>query len=161
MLAERRVLAYRVMALDDTPVEHYPVEALASFTTHDLPTLAGFWSGRDLADQERLGHGAERRGHPRGPGPLRVADRRRRQPPRCDEVARRAHATLARAPSRIVVAQLEDAPGVAERPNMPGTTDGWPNWSLALPEPIEAVLGRPLTGEISHTLATPQSGPDR
>ena len=44
---------------------------------------------------------------------------------------------------------------------MPGTTDGWPNWSLALPEPIETVLDRPLTGEISHTLATPQSGPDR
>ena len=160
VLAERRVLSYRVMALDDTPVEHYPVEALASFTTHDLPTLAGFWSGTDLADQERLGmepnvedtHAARARfawqiGADDGT-PL-------------DEVVRRAYETLARAPSRIVVAQLEDATGTAERPNMPGTTDGWPNWSLALPEPLETVLDRPLTGEISHTLATPQSGPGR
>ena len=26
-----------------------------------------------------------------------------------------------------------DAIGVEERPNMPGTVDEWPNWSLALP----------------------------
>jgi len=42
---------------------------------------------------------------------------------------------------------------VAERPNMPGTEDGWPNWSLALPEPLDAVLARPLTGAIAEALA--------
>ena len=148
------------MALDDTPVEHYPVEALASFTTHDLPTVAGFWSGADLADQERLGmepnvddtHAARARFAP--------ADRRRRR-----DAARRGGPPCARGaarrPSRIVVSQLEDAAGMSERPNMPGTIDSWPNWSLALPEPLEAVLARPLTGEISHTLATPRDGRGR
>ena len=29
--------------------EDYPVQAMAAVTTHDLPTLAGFWQGRDLA----------------------------------------------------------------------------------------------------------------
>ncbi|MBV5335694.1 hypothetical protein JZU48_01360, partial [bacterium] len=26
----------------------YPAAALASVTTHDLPTLRGFWTGRDM-----------------------------------------------------------------------------------------------------------------
>jgi 4-alpha-glucanotransferase len=160
VLAERRVLSYRVMALDDTPVEHYPVEAVASFTTHDLPTLAGFWSGTDLADQQRLGM------EPNVEDTLAARARFASQigaddGTPLDEVVRRAHESLARAPSRIVLAQLEDATGTTERPNMPGTTDGWPNWSLALPAPLETVLDLPLTGEISHTLATPPSGPDR
>ncbi|MBV9950362.1 MAG: 4-alpha-glucanotransferase [Acidimicrobiia bacterium] len=153
-LGEHHVLSYRVMALDDTPAEQYPVEALASFTTHDLPTCAGFWTGSDLADQDRLGM---------EPNVADTEQARQRlasqigvdESAPVPEVARRAYAALSRAPSRIVVAQLEDAAGVAERPNMPGTTDEWPNWSLALPEPIEAVLARPETGEISHLLAQP------
>jgi 4-alpha-glucanotransferase len=160
VLAEHRILSYRVMALDDTPVEHYPVEAMASFTTHDLPTFAGFWTGSDLADQERLGlqpnAGDTHAARARLSAQVGASD----DTP-VEEVARRAYGLLARAPSRIVVAQLEDAAKVAERPNMPGTTDGWPNWSLALPEPLEDVLARPLAGEISHLLARPPEAPER
>jgi 4-alpha-glucanotransferase len=159
-LGDHRVLSYRVMALDDTPVDEYPVEALASFTTHDLPTCAGFWTGTDLADQHRLGM------EPNVEDTERARQRLAAQigvdpAAPVPDVARRAYAALARSPSRIVVAQLEDAAGVAERPNMPGTTDEWPNWSLALPEPIEAVLARPETGEISHLLAEPRDRPVR
>ena len=35
------------------------------------------------------------------------------------------------------MATLEDAVGVAERPNLPGTVDQHPNWRLALPVSIE------------------------
>jgi 4-alpha-glucanotransferase len=38
-----------------------------------------------------------------------------------------------------VVGTLDDALGVTERPNMPGTTDEWPNWKLALPVPLEEI----------------------
>ena len=37
----------------------------------------------------------------------------------------------------VVTATLDDALGVEERPNMPGTVDEWPNWRLALPRPID------------------------
>jgi 4-alpha-glucanotransferase len=159
-LGDHHVLSYRVMALDDTPVEEYPVEALASFTTHDLPTCAGFWTGTDLADQDRLGMEPNVEDTERARQRLAAQIGVDASAP-VPEVARRAYAALARAPSRIVVAQLEDAAGVAERPNMPGTTDEWPNWSLALPEPIEAVLARAETGEISHLLAEPDDRPVR
>ena len=48
------ILSYRVLyfeqdrtAVSDLPRE-YPARRLVSATTHDLPTLAGFWMGRDI-----------------------------------------------------------------------------------------------------------------
>src|SRR5207245_9410874 len=55
------------------------------------------------------------------------------------EVAIAAYRVLARARSRIVLAQLEDAIGVEERPNVPGTTTEFPNWRLALPLSLEEI----------------------
>jgi len=55
------------------------------------------------------------------------------------EVARAAYKVLARTKSRIVLAQLEDALGVEERPNVPGTTTEFPNWRLALPFSLEEI----------------------
>lgn len=47
-------------------------------------------------------------------------------------------------PARLVVATLDDAAGVSERPNMPGTIDEWPNWRIALPAPLDDILDSPL-----------------
>jgi len=55
------------------------------------------------------------------------------------DVAVAAYRVLARARSRIVLAQLEDAIGVEERPNVPGTTTEFPNWRLALPLSLEEI----------------------
>ena len=55
------------------------------------------------------------------------------------DVAVAAYAQLATARSRIAFASLEDALGVEERTNVPGTTSEWPNWRLALPQPLEEI----------------------
>ncbi len=65
-----------------------------------------------------------------------------------------AYRALARAPSAIVVATLDDALGVEERPNMPGTVDQWPNWSLALPAPLEEIESDPRVAAVARSLAT-------
>jgi 4-alpha-glucanotransferase len=39
----------------------------------------------------------------------------------------------------MVLVSMEDALGVHERPNVPGTTTEFPNWRLALPIPLEEV----------------------
>ena len=41
--------------------EDYPPQALVSSTTHDLPTLAGFWAGHDIDARRALGE-ARRQG---------------------------------------------------------------------------------------------------
>src|SRR5205814_8723507 len=37
------------------PPGHYPSNALATFTTHDLPTFTGWMSGHDLAVKRAIG----------------------------------------------------------------------------------------------------------
>ncbi|MEY2463833.1 MAG: 4-alpha-glucanotransferase [Acidimicrobiaceae bacterium] len=123
-LARRGVLSYRVAWFEERPPARYPKQSLASVTTHDLPTIAGVWSGTDgPAMRDRL---VALAGTDDPATPLR-------------EVVRRTHARLAEAPSVIVSATLDDALAVEERPNVPGTTTERPNWSLALPQPIEAI----------------------
>jgi 4-alpha-glucanotransferase len=52
----------------------------------------------------------------------------------------------------IATATLEDALGVEERPNMPGTTTERPNWSVALPLPLEDVEEHPTALAIASVL---------
>lgn len=57
---------------------------------------------------------------------------------------------LAQAPSAIVMASMEAATVTHERPNMPAAGGKYPNWSLALPLPLEDIE----SSEIPRRLAT-------
>ncbi|MBV8982713.1 MAG: 4-alpha-glucanotransferase, partial [Acidimicrobiia bacterium] len=137
--------------------DDYPKNAMAAVTTHDLPTVAGLWSGRDLEIQEELelqpnvegwedvrSHLAELSGTDDD------AD--------VDDVIVGVHAALAGAPSLLVSATLDDAIAVVERPNMPGTMDEWPNWSLALPVPLEDLEVHPLANRVADALQQGRAG---
>src|SRR5262249_16872618 len=95
-LFQRKILSYKVMWFEDRHPSEYPEQALASVTTHDLPTIAGMWSGADFRAQERLGM------HPAENSARRLRERFMRlvgvgeQAP-SEEVALRAYETLARA----------------------------------------------------------------
>ena len=64
----------------------------------------------------------------------------------------KTYEALARAPSMIKVATLEDALAVEARPNQPGTLDERPNWSMRLPLPIEELDETPLPERIARAL---------
>ena len=137
-LAERNVLSYRLLWFEDRPPEDYPVQALAAVTTHDLPTVAGLWTGSDLEDQRRIGLEPNVESteaiRTRLATTLGLAD----DAP-AEEVVAGTCQLLASTPSMLVTAALDDALAVKERPNMPGTTDQWPNWSIPLPLPLEEI----------------------
>ena len=155
-LAEHAILSYRVFWFEPEPPIRYPELALAAVTTHDLPTIAGLWTGADLEAQAAIG---------REPNRAAVAEMRERlrqttgvaEGAPVTEVIERLHERLAEAPSVIVNATLEDALAVAERPNMPGTVDEWPNWSMALPEPLEAIEQSALPRAIARALSAGRS----
>ena len=70
-----------------------------------------------------------------------------------EEAIVRAHEALARAPSAIVTATLDDALAVRERPNVPGTISAQrANWSLALPVPVEEFADAPLVRKLAGVL---------
>jgi 4-alpha-glucanotransferase len=66
-------------------------------------------------------------------------------------VVERAYAALARAPSRLVVATLDDACLAERRPNMPGDTVR-PNWSIPLPRTLEQLRRDELPRRIAAAL---------
>ena len=150
-LAARQILSYRLLWFEKTPPSKYPERALAAVTTHDLPTVTGLWNGSDLEVQRELGLSP----NVAGTREIRTrVGRTARVPASASplEVVARVHESLARAPSRILTATLDDAMTVEERPNMPATSDEWPNWRLALPQPIETLEKSRLARRIAKAL---------
>lgn len=151
-LAAARILSMRLACFEPRPPTKWPRAALAAVTTHDLPTIAGLWTGADLADQQRAGVdpdvGAAERLVARlstNAGVSRGAT--------LEEVVLAAHAAIAAAPSVLAVANLEDALLVRERPNLPGTMEpARHNWSLALPAPLEAIRTDPFVARLARAL---------
>jgi 4-alpha-glucanotransferase len=150
-LAARGVLSSRLLWFEAAPPEAYPAQAMAALTTHDLPTVAGLWTGDDLRAQRAAGMVANESGaaalRDRLAGLTGLA-------PDADpaEAVARAYAVLAQAPSMLLAAGLEDATVERRRPNLPGTTDQWPNWRIPLAVPVEELDAAPAAAAIARAL---------
>jgi len=153
-LAGAGALSYRVLWFEQDgeacrPAEAWPELALAAATTHDLPTVAGFWVSRDLDWRDRLDL------HPDAETGGRMREERGRElarlaaalglPPEFagaapDDLVLRAYRYLAGTPCRLLLATLEDVLEETEAPNLPGTVDQHPNWRRRLPLPVEEIF---------------------
>jgi 4-alpha-glucanotransferase len=145
------LLSYRLAWFEEAAPEHYPAQALAAVSTHDLPTIAGVWSGDDAGDQRAAGIEPDEAALGRLRGKLVALSGLDGDAP-VDEVIVAVHQRLAVAPCALVGATLEDALALRRRPNLPGTTTERPNWSLGLPLPLEDALDDPLVGRVAAAL---------
>ncbi|MCK9376361.1 MAG: 4-alpha-glucanotransferase [Syntrophobacterales bacterium] len=174
-LGRTGVFSYRVFYFERDghhrfqPPEVYPPQALATVTTHDLPTLTGFWQGDDLALKRRL--------HLYPEGELAEADAEGRARDRrllvealqqrgllaagpdpeatesCPADLRAAALTyLAQSESSLMEVRLEEIFGVAEQQNLPGTTSERPNWRIKLPLSLEDMEQSPEPARIAARL---------
>ena len=150
-LRRRGVLSCRVLWFESRRPARYPAAAMAAVSTHDLPTIAGLWTGRDLDLQREAGLEPNEAGTAEIRARLRRLTRAAKDAP-AGEVARRTYEELAAAPSLLLTATLEDAAGAFERPNLPGTVDGR-NWSRPLPLTLEELEQAPLPRQIAATLS--------
>lgn len=152
-LSEYGVLSYRLLWFEEQEPSTWPSEAMAAVTTHDLPTVAGLWSGSDLDEQRRyvdvepaqLEKGRdqllEALTRPTGLSPTASTQ----------EAVLAAYRALAQAPSRLLSATLEDAVAAERRPNLPGTV-ARDNWSIPLPVTVEELVAHPLAQRLAATL---------
>jgi 4-alpha-glucanotransferase len=126
----------------------YPRQALAVVTTHDLPTLTGFWAGEDLHVRGRLGFYSDESAYRRavderqrekaaivhalrkeGVWPAGVDEANALRQPLSPDLMGAIHLYVARSPSSFMLITLEDFIGDATQVNLPGTLDSYPNWS--------------------------------
>jgi 4-alpha-glucanotransferase len=126
------------------PPERWTPKACALTSTHDLPTFAGWWRGRDLDWRAKVSRAAF---HKKQAIHERAGDRKRlwealkkakcvsgSQPPpgrpqrALDGVLR----YVAKTKCALALFPLEDIAGVVEQPNLPGTTNEHPNWRRRL-----------------------------
>jgi 4-alpha-glucanotransferase len=152
------VLSSRLVWFEDGPPETFPRQAMAAVTTHDLPTVAGVWTGEDITDQQAAGVTVDQA----AADGLRakLADVAQVAPDAAvEDVVVAVHRRLAQAPSALVVATMEDALGLTRRPNVPGTTTERPNWSEALPLPLDDALAAPLVDQVTTALRQTRRAP--
>ena len=129
------------------PPERYPQLAAASVGTHDLPTLAGWWTGDRNAGEDRnrdrylLVDALERGGAlaPAGAARLREDAERGGTLAAFPELALAVHRFLALTSSVLSVVSIGDVLGETQAVNVPGTFDEHPNWRRKVSLPLESI----------------------
>jgi (1->4)-alpha-D-glucan 1-alpha-D-glucosylmutase len=160
------------------PAQWQP-KALAVVSTHDLPTLRGFWLGEDIELSSALGLYPDAAAH-ESHVLSRAQDRARLllalqreellpegakvQPPSLPDASPAfvdaVYAYLARTPCWLVGVQLEDVSGQKLQVNVPGTTeDRFPNWRRKLPVSIEGLASDARWSSLAAVLRAERSGP--
>jgi len=171
-LDEAGLLSYRLLLFErqedgrfQAP-DHYPNQALVAATTHDLPTLCGYWAGRDIEVKEQanlyphpedLERDRQEREHDRnqlwealkgkelvtGNCPARLSMKE----------IQALYRYLASTPSKLLMVQLEDALAEIETPNLPGAPDSsYPSWRVKLSQPLDTWLRSPEVLQLARAI---------
>ncbi len=144
------ILSYRVFWFersgdDYTSPAAYPRKSLACLSTHDLPTLAGWWQGEDIREKEALGlispseaaaewkrRMTDKRALLRLIGRTDLDTAPNLSAPADASLVAAAHRLLGRTSSLIAIAQIDDLVGEITAVNLPGTDRERPNWRRKL-----------------------------
>jgi 4-alpha-glucanotransferase len=169
-VSRRNMLGMRVLwferAADNGFIgaQDYPVNSVVMTGTHDTPTVAGWWTGRDLDWADKLGRlpddvdrtkAEEIRDWDRGLLWSTIGTECPRPAPDNPlPVVTAALAHVARSPAVLAIIPIEDVIGEEEQPNMPGTISEHPNWCRRLQLPLEELLTDPLVERNLETISS-------
>ncbi|MFC7547572.1 4-alpha-glucanotransferase [Plantactinospora sp. GCM10030261] len=148
------------------PPARWPRNALATISTHDLPTAPGFLVGEHVRVRAELRQLAGSEADERS----RAADDRHQLlamlraenllpagsggDPSDDDIVVGMHAALAASPTRLLAVSLYDVLGEIRQPNLPGTVNEYPNWRLPLPATLEQLRADPRPGRVADLMKT-------
>jgi 4-alpha-glucanotransferase len=143
------------------PPRQWKPRALASVSTHDLPTAAGFLSGEHVlarAEAGVLGRDVKEEWAAAGQDRARLlalldAEGLIDADSTDADVIVALHSVLARTPCRMVLASPYDVLEEPRQPNLPGTVDQYPNWRIPLPLRLEALVDDPRMRRIAALFA--------
>lgn len=148
----------------------YRREAMVCASTHDLPTLKGWWIGNDIDWRFKTDRATEAETDTQRQERIRdrqllldalvtaqaldmnAAHAESAEMP--DDVLIAVHRFLAITPCRLLAVQLDDALGTPEQANLPGTIDEHPNWRRKSSIAIETLGKHSLFGAVIRAVAT-------
>nr|WP_315846135.1 4-alpha-glucanotransferase [uncultured Achromobacter sp.] len=135
----------------------WPAHAVAMTTTHDLPTLEGWWHAQDILWRSRL----QLLGPDQDEAAMRAArleDRAAlwrtvqstsstaaRQPTPREPPGAELLGFVASTPCPLMLVALEDLTGQLDQPNLPGTIADHPNWRQRVPLSVADCLNAPAS----------------
>ncbi len=176
-LKKFRMLSYRLFYFERKypdpaflPPGRYPELAVCAVTTHDLPTLTGFWEGVDITLRKKLGGGTPDEWQ-------KLFDDRQRDkklilralkaqgllsagikaemiegmdmtPDLCLAI----YCFLSRTPCRLMLVSVDDVIGTRDQQNLPGTVTEHPNWIRKTPLMLEEILKDQRLLDLTRTL---------
>jgi (1->4)-alpha-D-glucan 1-alpha-D-glucosylmutase len=152
---KRDILSYKVLYFmknyegngDFKKPDEYPSNSLVTESTHDLPTLRGFFENRDLEVRKPLGLFSESVTYE-----AEIKERQKDKerllkliglaPVESDwrNILSKLLETLAASSSLVQSVQIEDLLGILDQMNLPGTLEEHPNWKQKLPVSLESLL---------------------
>jgi glycogen debranching enzyme GlgX len=166
-LAAEAVLSYSVLWFERDggaikPAATWRQRAAACVSTHDLPTLVGWWEGADIAEKRALGlldaaqaaAALADRGHEKAQLlELLRTDRLLSgevdpAAPLQASIAAAVHAFVCSTPALLALVQADDLGGEREAVNLPGTDRERPNWRRRLSLDVDALFGTNLAEAI-------------
>lgn len=171
-LAEKKILSYRVLYFEKSdhrfqPPEEYPALAMACLSTHDLPTVKGYWQGADLAlkralhlfASEHLSALAEAQRTADKAALITALQEAHLLPGEVDAqemspaLALALHRFVARAAAWLMMVQIDDLTGETEQLNLPGTAFEHANWRRRLAVDLDTLFGDAWAQEVLAAVA--------
>ncbi|MGI4756154.1 MAG: 4-alpha-glucanotransferase [Janthinobacterium lividum] len=162
-MTEANIFSYRVLFFErdeEAFVEPgaYPELSLSVASSHDLPTLKGWWEAADIDAKERLhlfpdAEGAKKAREQRAADKhallaalhsqgIDFAEADLEADP--DRFIDAAHRFLARTRSLLTLVQIDDLTGELEQVNIPATSEENPNWRRKLSMTLEQLASDPV-----------------
>jgi len=175
-LADNGVYSYRVFFFEQAEdggffsPSHYPVQSMSTLTTHDMPTLIGYWHCLDLELGKEIGlypteEILQTLYADRHENKQAILDTLHGHGSIGDNVGRDVNHTgmnrelnngmqvhMAGGSSALLSLQLEDWLEMDKPVNIPGTFDEYPNWRRKLTENIESMFERHDINELASKL---------
>jgi len=145
-----------------TPPGKWREGAMASISTHDLPTAHGFLAGEHVrvraelgqlgqpVEQEQAKADADKAVMIRSLIDEGVLDPAEQDDP--DAVTLAMHRFLGRTPARVLIASPYDVLGELRQPNLPGTTDEYPNWCIPFSCSLAEMMADPRMAATANAL---------
>lgn len=173
-LMAKGIFSYRLFYFEQDgqgnylPFQDYPRTALVSISTHDLPTLAGFWSHRDIELRHEMGlisaAQSEEQRRQRTTQKARIIERLFQDGFLTDQNAHAAWESLTptddlhtavlsfvlRTPSLLTLINQEDLFLDVRQQNFPGTTSEHPNWVTKMRYTVEELRSNGEAGRMAE-----------